>query len=164
MIININATQFLETIYGRNITLRWNSGAETICSDAKVEGNRFGNICVPQRYANESAGSISPVTIDRYSLNEVKAMIVGQSRYSKEEFAQRGDEIYEAQIQSQIDEESNCGKIVAIDIDTGAFEVAKDSLTASDRLLEKYPDAQIRFVRIGHRAVHRIGSVRSSRL
>jgi hypothetical protein len=91
-------------------------------------------------------------------------MIVGQPRYSKEELARRGEEIYEAQIRSQIDEEGDRGKIVAIDIETGAFEVAKDSLTASDRLLEKYPDAQIRFVRIGHRAVHRIGSVRSSRL
>jgi hypothetical protein len=91
-------------------------------------------------------------------------MIVGQPRYSKEELALRGDEIYEDRVRSQIDEEGDRGKIVAIDIETGAFEVEKDSLTASDRLLEKYPEAQIRFIRIGHRAVHRIGSVRSSRL
>jgi hypothetical protein len=91
-------------------------------------------------------------------------MIVGQPQYSKEELARRGDEIYEDRVRSQIDEEGDRGKIVAIDIETAAFEVAKDSLTASDRLLEKYPDAQIRFIRIGHRAVHRIGSVRSSRL
>jgi hypothetical protein len=90
-------------------------------------------------------------------------MAVQQPRYSKEEFAQRGDEIYETQVRSQV-EEGNHGKIVAIDIETGAFEVEKDSLTASDRLLEKYPDAQIRFVRIGHRAVHRVGSFSSSRL
>jgi hypothetical protein len=89
-------------------------------------------------------------------------MIVGQPQYSKEELARRGDEIYETQVRSQIDEEGDRGKIVAIDIETGAFEVAKDSLTASDLLLEKYPDAQIRFIRIGHRAVHRIGSFRSS--
>jgi hypothetical protein len=90
-------------------------------------------------------------------------MAVQQPRYSKEEFAQRGDEIYETQVRSQV-EEGNHGKIVAIDIETGAFEVEKDSLAASDRLLEKYPDAQIRFVRIGHRAVHRVGSSSSSRL
>lgn len=88
-------------------------------------------------------------------------MIIGQPHYSKEELARRGDEIYETQVRSQIDEEGNRGKIVAIDIETGAFEVAKDSLTASDLLLDKYPDAQIRFVRIGHRAVHRIGSFRN---
>lgn len=82
-------------------------------------------------------------------------------RYSQEEFAQRGHALYESQIRAQV-EEGNHGKIVAIDIETGAFEVAKDSLTASDRMLEQYPDAQIWFVRIGHRAVHRIGFISSN--
>jgi hypothetical protein len=59
-------------------------------------------------------------------------------------------------------EEGNHGKIVAIDIETGAFEIAKDSLTASDHLLEHHPEAQIGFVRIGHRAVHHVGSISSS--
>jgi hypothetical protein len=88
-------------------------------------------------------------------------MAVRQPRYSKEEFARRGKEIYEAQVRSQV-EEGNHGKIVAIDIETGAFEMAKDSLAASDQLLARYPDAQIWFVRIGHRAVHRIGFVDST--
>ena len=88
-------------------------------------------------------------------------MTVNQLRYSKEEFARRGNEIYESQVRPQV-EEGNHGKIVAIDIETGAFELAKDSLTASDQLLAQYPDAQIWFVRIGHRAVHRIGSVGSN--
>jgi hypothetical protein len=88
-------------------------------------------------------------------------MAVQEPRYSKEEFARRGKEIYEAQVRSQV-EEGNHGKIVAIDIETGAFEIAKDSLTASDQLLEQYPEAQIWFVRVGHRAVHRVGLVGSS--
>jgi hypothetical protein len=79
-----------------------------------------------------------------------------QLRYSKEEFSRRGNDIYESQVRPQV-EQGNHGKIVAIDIETGAFELAKDSLTASDQLLAQYPDAQIWFVRIGHRAVHRIG-------
>jgi 23S rRNA maturation mini-RNase III len=40
-------------------------------------------------------------------------MTVRQPRYSKEEFARRGDAIYEAQIRSQV-EEGNHGRIVAI--------------------------------------------------
>lgn len=88
-------------------------------------------------------------------------MTVRQPRYSKEEFARRGREIYESQVRSQV-EEGNYGKIVAIDIETGAFELAKDSLTASDQLLARYPDAQIWFVRIGHRAVHRVGFMGSN--
>jgi hypothetical protein len=43
-------------------------------------------------------------------------MTVGQPHYSKEEFARRGDEIYETQVRSQV-EEGNYGKIVAIDSD-----------------------------------------------
>jgi hypothetical protein len=83
-------------------------------------------------------------------------MTVNQLRYRKEEFARRGNEIYESQVRPQV-EEGNHGKIVAINIETGAFELAKDTMTASDRLLERCPDAQIWCVRIGHRGVHRFG-------
>ena len=54
-------------------------------------------------------------------------------------------------------EESNHGKIVAIDIETGDFELANDTITASNRLLERNPDAQIWRIRIGHKGVHRFG-------
>ncbi len=40
-------------------------------------------------------------------------MAVRQPRYSKEEFAQRGDALYEAEVRQQV-EEGNHGKIVAI--------------------------------------------------
>ncbi len=83
-------------------------------------------------------------------------MAIRQLRYAKEEFVRRGDELYETQVRSQV-EAGNHGKIVAIDIETGAFEVGENSITASDLLLAHHPDAQIWFVRIGHRAVHRIG-------
>ena len=83
-------------------------------------------------------------------------MTVRQPRSSKEEFARRGNESYERQIRPQV-EAGNTGKIVAIDIETGAYEVAEDLLTASDRLWARSPDAQPWFVRIGYRAVHRFG-------
>ena len=84
-------------------------------------------------------------------------MTVRQPRYSKEEFARRGDEIYESQVRSQV-EESNYGKIVAIDIETGSFEVADTPMVAVDRLYEREPDAQPWVIRIGHRAVFCFGS------
>ena len=79
-----------------------------------------------------------------------------QPCYNPEEHARRGDDIYERFIRPQV-EAGNRGKIVAIDIDSGAFEVADDVLTASDRLLARCPNAQTWFVRIGNRAVHRFG-------
>ena len=88
----------------------------------------------------------------------VKSMAVRQPRYSKEEFAQRGDEIYEFQVRQQV-EEGNHGRIVAIDIETGAFELADDTMTATRGLYDRMlPDAQPWVIRIGHRAVHRFGA------
>lgn len=87
----------------------------------------------------------------------VNLMAVRQPRYSKEEFARLGDEIYESQIRPQV-EEGNYGKIVAIDIETGAFEVADTAIAATDRLYERYDDAQPWVIRIGHRTLYRFGS------
>jgi hypothetical protein len=84
-------------------------------------------------------------------------MAVRQPRHSKEEFAQRGDALYDSQIRSQV-EEGNHGKIVAIDIETGAFELADDTMAATRQLYERLPDAQPWVVRIGYRAVHRFGA------
>lgn len=84
-------------------------------------------------------------------------MVVRQPRYSKEEFAKRGDELYETQVRSQV-EKANHGKIVAIDIETGAFEIADEILDATSKLFKRIPEAQPWIVRIGHRAVHRFGA------
>lgn len=84
-------------------------------------------------------------------------MTVRQPRYSKEEFARLGDEIYERDIRPQV-ERDNLGKIVAIDIESGAWEMDTNEITASDRLEERYPDAQIWIVRVGSRYVRRFGA------
>ena len=84
-------------------------------------------------------------------------MTVRHPRYSKEEFARRGNELYESQVRPQV-EEGNYGKIVAIDIETGAFEVAETPMLAVDQLYEHKPNAQPWVIRIGHKAVFRFGS------
>ncbi len=83
-------------------------------------------------------------------------MAIRQLRYGKEEFARRGDEIYESQVRQQV-EEGNHGKIVAIDIETGDFEVDKSEVAACDRLEARHPHPQIWIVRIGSRHVRRFG-------
>lgn len=54
-------------------------------------------------------------------------------------------------------EEGNHSKIVAIDIETGDFEVDQSEIAACDRLEARHPDAQIWIVRIGSRHVRRFG-------
>lgn len=83
-------------------------------------------------------------------------MTFRQPRYSKEEFAKRGDRIYETQIRPKL-KESDRGLVIAIDIETGAFEIADTPIIATDRLYEKYPDAQPWVIRIGHRTLYRFG-------
>lgn len=83
-------------------------------------------------------------------------MTVRQPRYPMAEHAGRGQVLYEQQVRAKV-ETGNHGRIVAIDIDTGEYELADDTLTACNRLLARLPDAQIWVVRIGHKGVHRFG-------
>jgi hypothetical protein len=83
-------------------------------------------------------------------------MTTRRPRYSKEEHAQRATQLYEQKVLPQV-EAGNHGKIVAIDVDSGDFEVGEDVLTTTDRLLTRWPDAQIMCFRIGYRGVHRFG-------
>ena len=84
-------------------------------------------------------------------------MAIRQRRHSKEELAQRGQELYESGIREQV-EAGNKGKIVAIDIETGDFEVDETLMGATDRLFERQPDAQPWTLRIGHNAVYHFGT------
>ena len=77
-------------------------------------------------------------------------------RYSKEEFARRGDEVYQTQVRQHLKAEDN-GKFAAIDIESGAYELAEDELEACDRLNARIPDAQVWLVRVGSRYLHRFG-------
>jgi hypothetical protein len=83
-------------------------------------------------------------------------MTTRQPRYSAEETARRGDAIYERDIRAQV-EVAHRGKVVAIDIDRGTYVIADNALVASEHLLAQHPDAEIWCVRVGHRALHRIG-------
>jgi len=80
-----------------------------------------------------------------------------EPHYSKEEFAQRGRTFYERDILESLAAEDE-GKFVAIDIETGAYEVDRDDYTATERLLAHHATAQIWLCRVGQRAAYRLGS------
>ena len=62
----------------------------------------------------------------------------------------------QTQIHPQI-ELNNQGKIVAIDLETGDFEVDAREIVACNRRDARRPDAQIWIVRVGSRHVRRFG-------
>lgn len=79
-------------------------------------------------------------------------------RYPKEEFARRGDEIYERDIRPTLKPKDE-GKFVAIDIETGAFEIDYDERVAIDRLYARIPNAQPWLTKVGSKADHNLGAV-----
>lgn len=78
-------------------------------------------------------------------------------RYSKEEFAGRGDAIYDRDVGPRVGPEDK-GKFVVIDIETGTCEIDRDELAASGRLLARRFDAQTWTRRVGSRYARRFGS------
>ncbi|MDE2822501.1 MAG: hypothetical protein OXK79_03240 [Chloroflexota bacterium] len=77
-------------------------------------------------------------------------------RYGKEEFARRGDAIHDRDVGPLVRPEDD-GKFVVIDIETGAYEIDRDELAASDRLLARRFDAQTWTRRVGSRYARRLG-------
>jgi len=77
-------------------------------------------------------------------------------RYNKEEFAQRGDAIYENEVRPQLNAD-DVGRFAAIDIESGMYELDADEMKAGNKLRKSLPEAQIWMVRVGSRSVHRIG-------
>ena len=79
-----------------------------------------------------------------------------QTTLSKEEITQRGEQIYEQQIRSRVENEFD-GKIIAINIETGEYDIDDYSLLAADRLRARIPDAVVYAKRIGYDAVYALG-------
>lgn len=89
------------------------------------------------------------------------ALAARQPRYSKAEFARRGTELYDREIRPLVEAE-NKGKFVAIDIETGQWEMDASDFQATELLLARTPDAQIWLIRVGYRAAYRLGGPRRS--
>jgi hypothetical protein len=81
--------------------------------------------------------------------------------YSREEIVSRGREIYERDIREKVAPE-NEGCFLVVDVTTGAWEVDEDDVRASERALEKNPEAVLYFMRVGLPAAYRVGGGRKS--
>jgi hypothetical protein len=79
-----------------------------------------------------------------------------QRRYSREELARRGDEIYERDVLPRL-APTDDGKYALIDIESADYEIDRDETAASDRLLARHPDAQVWMRQIGSHYARRFG-------
>ncbi len=60
-------------------------------------------------------------------------------RYSGEEIARRGEALYEQVLRAQVETESNVGKIISIDIETGDYEIDSDPLVTGKAFARPEP-------------------------
>jgi hypothetical protein len=75
---------------------------------------------------------------------------------SPEEIARRGEAIYDRDIRPKV-EPDHVGEFMIVEVLTGEYEVDRDDLTASHRMLARIPNAVMYGIRIGSPAAYRIG-------
>jgi hypothetical protein len=91
---------------------------------------------------------------------------MAKRRYSKEEFARRGDArrsnsgpsraLVESKVRPHL-RAADEDKFVAIDIETGEYELDRNEMKAADRLRKRVPDSQIWLVHVTLGYLHRFG-------
>src|SRR5215212_6043096 len=70
--------------------------------------------------------------------------------YNKDEIARRGKDLYERHVWEKVEAEgANEGRFLAIDVESGDYQVADDALGASAGLRHRRPDAVVYLVRVG---------------
>ena len=83
-------------------------------------------------------------------------------RFSSEEIARRGEQIYDTEIRRKVEDE-HAGKFLAVDIETGEYEIDPSEVAALDRAAARNPTGARFLIRIGFRAAHRLGGRLSAR-
>lgn len=79
------------------------------------------------------------------------------SEYTTDDIVERGEEIYRSGIRQQLETDENIGKLLMIDIETGAWVLGTDRIEMSRRVRAKNPHAHLYGLRIGYPATTAIG-------
>jgi hypothetical protein len=82
-------------------------------------------------------------------------MAATKRRYAKKEFARRGIALFK-KIRPGLPPEDE-DKFIAIDIETGEYEVARNEMRACDRLEKRVPDPQIWLAQVATGYLDRFG-------
>lgn len=74
--------------------------------------------------------------------------------YTRDEIARLGDELFDRVVAPGTTPEQD-RMFVAIDVESGAFEIASDELSAGRAVLALHPEAQLWLRRVGEPYLHR---------
>lgn len=81
--------------------------------------------------------------------------------HTTEEIARQGRQIYERELRGEVEPEHS-GRFLILDVQSGDYEIADEDLDASERLLERRPEAMLYGLRIDEEAAYRIGGYLSA--
>lgn len=82
--------------------------------------------------------------------------MTAETKWLPREVAARGEDWYERHLKPEV-EPAHLGEFLVVDVNTGDFEIGRDYIQPTERLLAKRPDAVLYALRIGYRSVGRIG-------
>ena len=78
--------------------------------------------------------------------------------HDREELARRARDLYERRIREIVEADAdNEGRFVAVDVESGDYEVADDALMASAGLRRRRPEASVYLMRVGRPTAFRLG-------
>lgn len=86
-------------------------------------------------------------------------MEISRDEHDTEEVTRRGGEIYERIVRPKVESEpggANDGRFVALDVESGDYEVADEALPATARLRKRRPDAVFYLTRVGRPSAFRM--------
>ena len=81
---------------------------------------------------------------------------VPHGKYTVDEICDRGEKIYEEQIKHLVEPREN-GKFIAIDIESGDYEIDEDDIAAEDRLNARRPGFEGFLGMVGYEAAFTVG-------
>ncbi|MEJ7842997.1 MAG: hypothetical protein WKF95_14635 [Rubrobacter sp.] len=81
---------------------------------------------------------------------------MGDERRTAQRVARHGKDLYERNIRSEV-EPKHEGRFLALDVESGDYEVGDHALPTSTRLRERKPEAVLYLMRVGRPAAFRLG-------
>jgi hypothetical protein len=76
---------------------------------------------------------------------------------SREEFTRKGQDYYDRFLRDRLEPDHN-GKYLALDVETGEYEMDADEMAAIDRARARLPESPLYILRIGYPTADRIGA------
>lgn len=76
-----------------------------------------------------------------------------RKQYSREEIAQRGNELYRRDIRDKVMPQHK-GKFLVLDIESGDYEMDADDMSAEETLQARRPDGVLFGLRIGYTSAY----------